>query len=273
MRALRIGVLIVFSVVAVMFASMYISNLISVDKTIPVITVDSEMLEVGVKATDEDLLKGVTAYDEKDKDITDKVIVESVSNFIQKGVCKVTYAVCDSNHHVAKATRKIKYKDYKSPSFRMKRSTCYSLYEHIDLYEAIFADDCIDGNVSNNIIITSQNYTNNVAGVFNLDVSVSNSNGDVSEMSIPLIIEDRSLAAPVIELKDYFVYVKKDAAFNPSEYLVSAKDVRDEDVKATVRIESKVDTKKEGIYSVHYYATDSEGVQGHNVLLVKVTGE
>ncbi len=272
MRALRISVLIVFSVVAIMFMSMFISNKLRVDTTIPVITVESDLLEVSIKAKDEDLLKGVTAYDEKDKDITDKIIVESVSKFIDKGVCKVTYAVCDSNHHVAKATRKIKYTDYKSPTYSMKRSTCYSLYEHIDLYEAIFADDCMDGNISGNIIITAQNFANNVAGVFNLDVSVTNSNGDSTEMQIPLIIEDRSLSAPVIELKDYLVYIKKGAAFNPSSYLVSAKDVREEDIKASVKIESKVDVKKEGLYSVHYYATDSEGVQGHNVLLVKVEG-
>ena len=46
-----------------------------------------------------------------------EVIVESVSRFTDKGVCKVTYAVCDSDNHIAKATRKIIYTDYVSPTF------------------------------------------------------------------------------------------------------------------------------------------------------------
>ena len=112
MKLLRIGVLVLFVIVSAVFGWMFIDEKLNADKTVPVITIESELLEVSLEADNEELLKGVSAYDEKDKDITDRIIVESVSNFIDDGVCKVTYAVCDNDNHVAKKTRKIKYKDY-----------------------------------------------------------------------------------------------------------------------------------------------------------------
>lgn len=97
--------------------------MINADKTIPVITVEEELIEVSLKATDEELLKGVSAHDEKDGDLTGNIIIESVSGFTEKGVSKITYAVCDSNNNVAKTTRKIRFNGYQSPKFRVAVST------------------------------------------------------------------------------------------------------------------------------------------------------
>ena len=108
MKILRIVVSILFVFVTVASAAVYIDEKLSVDKTIPVISVEGAMIDVSLKATDEELLQGITAYDEKDKDLTDKVVIESISRFTEKGVCRVTYAVCDSNNNVAKALRIIR---------------------------------------------------------------------------------------------------------------------------------------------------------------------
>ena len=108
MKPMRIIVLIAFFFIAVASLAVFVSEKINEDKTIPVITVEEELLEVSLKATDEEMLKGVTAHDEKDGDLTDHIIIESISGFTEKGISKITYAVCDNNNNVAKATRKIK---------------------------------------------------------------------------------------------------------------------------------------------------------------------
>ncbi len=272
MRALRIGVLLLFVIVTAVFSWVYTSELIGADKTLPSIKIDGDIIDVSIKATDEDLLKGVTAYDNKDGDLTSKVFVESISKFYEKGVCKVTYAVCDSNNHVAKASRKIRYTDYVSPKFNLKKSTCYSLYESINLSEDIVATDCIDGNISRNMIITSDNYSSSIAGVFSLNVSVTNSNGDTSDIVLPLIIEDRNLSAPKIELSKYMIYVKAGTPIDFASYVVSATDSAEQDIRGTVIIESTIDFNTPGTYSVHYYATDASGLRGHSVLVVVVEG-
>ncbi len=270
MRLLRICVIILFVIISVVFGGMYVENVVLADKTVPEITIDSDMLEVSLNAGDEELLKGVTAYDEKDKDITDRVIVESVSNFIDEGVCKVTYAVCDNDNHVAKKSRKIKYKDYESPKFGLTQNTCYSIYERINLANAITATDCIDGDISKQVIITTENYTKSVAGVFSINVTVTNKKGDVSELEIPLIIEERELSAPVIELEEYLVYVEKGAKLDLKAMITSATDSKKNDLTDSVKIESDINTSKEGTYTVHYYATDEDDLRGHTVLTVVV---
>lgn len=270
MRLLRLIVTLLFIVMTVLFVGFYINEKMTTDHTIPVITVEGDIIDVSFQATDEELLKGVTAYDKKDKDITDKVIVESVSKFLGDGICKVTYAVCDSDNNVANATRKIRYKNYESPKFSMKESTCYSIYEKINISDIITAYDCIDGDISRSIIVTSDDFTSSVAGVFSIEISVTNSKGDISTIKIPLVVEDRSISSPKITLKEYLVYADVGAEIDFSEYLVDATDNRGESVVDSVRIETNADFNKAGTYSVHYYVTDSKGVQGHTILNVIV---
>ena len=127
MRVLRIDITLVFMSTLVLFAWFVYRSEVVADKTAPVITIEGDLLEVALDATEEDLLKGVTATDEKDGDLTDRVIVESISKFTELGVCKVYYAVCDRDNHVARAFRRISYKGYTSPRFYMNRSLCFSI--------------------------------------------------------------------------------------------------------------------------------------------------
>lgn len=272
MKAFKIVVLIAFVFISIASAAVFIGEKIGTDKTIPVITVEEEMIEVSLKATDEELLQGVTAYDEKDKDLTDKIIIESISRFTEKGVCKVIYAVCDSNNNVAKATRMIKYKGYESPKFQVVGNLCFSLYEHIDITELITAKDSLEGGITNKIVVTSDDYATSIAGAFSLNVSVTNNKGDSSTIKLPLIVEDRPLSAPKIELKEYLVYTKKGKTVDLNSYIVDALDYQELSIKNQITVESNVDFNKPGTYNVHYYVTDSLGVRGHSVLTV-IVGE
>lgn len=269
MKALRIIVVIAFVFVSIASIAVYISEKIGTDRTIPQITVEEEMIEVSLKATDEELLKGVTAYDEKDKDLTEKIIIESVSGFTEKGISKVTYAVCDSDNNVAKATRKIRFKSYESPKFKVTGNLCFSLYEHIDISEIIEAHDSIEGNITGSVIITSNDYSGSNAGAYSIDVSVTNSKGDTSTVQLPLIVEDRPISVPEIELSEYLVYVKKGTSIDFNEYLIDA--IQEEkSLKNKVTLESNVDFNKPGTYHVHYYVTDADDLRGHSVLTIIV---
>lgn len=272
MKPLKIVILIAFVFVSIASLSVYISEKVKTDKTVPEIKVENEMIEVSLKATDEELLKGVTAHDEKDGDLTGQIIVESISKFTEKGVSKVTYAVCDSNNNVAKATRKIKFKGYESPKFSVSGNLCFSMYENINIRDFIEAEDCLDGNINNQIIITSENYSSSIAGAYVMDATVTNKKGDTSTIQLPLIVEDRPLSAPEIELKEYLIYTKKGKTVDFKSYIVDAVDYREESIKDKVTVESNVDFKKAGTYHVHFYATDDQAQRGHSVMTV-IVGE
>lgn len=270
MKPFRIIILITFAFISIASAAVFISEKLATDKTIPVITVEEEMIEVSLKATDEELLKGVTAYDEKDKDLTNQIIIESISRFTEKGVSKVTYAVCDSNNNVAKATRMIRYKGYESPKFKVRENLCFSLYERIDIVGAVYAHDSLEGDISSNIVITSDNYSVSIPGMYSLDATVTNSKGDSSTIKLPFILEDRPLSAPTIELEEYLVYTQKGKTIDFKSNIVDALDSKEESLKDKVTIESNIDFNKPGTHHVHYYVTDSNNFRGHSVLTVIV---
>lgn len=270
MRFLRIIMVILFVITTAVFAMYYVNQELTKDETLPVITIEEELIEVNFNTTREELLQGVTAFDEKDKDITNKVIIESVSRFIDDGVCKVTYVVSDSDNHVTRATRKIHYKNYESPKFSLSGNLCFSIYEIINLQKIISATDCIDGDITKSIIVTSSDYTKSVAGVFDLEISVSNSKGDTSVINVPLVVEDRSVSAPKIELSEYLIYVEPGEKVDFAKYLVRATDRLENDLTQKVRIETNADLTREGTYGVHYYVEDGNGVQGHTILNVIV---
>lgn len=270
MRIMRISIVIIFLVTLIAFGGTFVFQKANEDDTIPVITIENDFIEVKCGASNEDLLKGVKATDEKDGDLTAQVIVESVSRFVEPGVCEVKYAVCDSNNHVAHATRKVHYVDYKSPRFKLERSLCFSLYENVNIASHIGAVDSIDGDISGNVVITSPDYTSSVTGVFTVELSVTNKKGDTSTLSLPLIMEERNLSAPQIVLKDYLIYVDKNKKVDFEDYIVEAIDRNGRDITDRIETDDNVDFKKEGVYTVHYFVTDSNGAEGHSVLNVVV---
>lgn len=270
MRVLRISVLIIFLIVSVAFSLVFVKEKTTKDTTLPQITIEDEIIDVSLEATDEELLKGISAYDEKDGDLTDKIIIESVSRFIEPGVSRVTYAVCDEDNNITSATRKIRYKDYEAPKFNLKRSLCYSVYENPKLKDVVTVKDCILGDITSDLILTSDDYTKSVAGVFTITANVTTAKGDTATLDIPLIVEERSESAPEIELKEYLIYADKGEKIDFEDFLVKATDSEDEDITDDVTIEKKINMKKAGTYLVHYYAVDDNDNRGHSVLVVVV---
>ncbi len=270
MRVLRIGIASLFAVTLVVFGWFWYKAEIKADKSYPVITIEGDLIEVDIDAPNEELLAGVTAYDAKDGNLTDRVIVESISKFTEIGVCKVYYAVCDNDNHVASAMRKIRYKGYTSPRFYMNRSLCFSQLDTIDAASVIGAKDVLDGDISENIIITSLDYEFGVTGIYSVKAEVSNSKGDQISITVPMIVEDRNINAPVIALKDYLIYIKKGETIKPKDYFVYARDSYETDVSDTLIMENDFKANETGVFSFHYYVTDQLNRQGHSVLTVVV---
>lgn len=259
---LMLAAFIVFSVV----------DKISTDITIPVILIESDTIEVSVKDKKEKLLEGVTAMDQKDGDISDKVLIESISDFIEPGVCTVTYAVADSDKHVTKQTRTVKYTDYTKPEFYMKRALVYGVDEALDIRAAVGARDCIDGDISDRVAIITTDYIRNTAGVFTVSLQVSNSMGDTIYLDVTVHVEGNETMAPEIQLKKSLIYIKKGETPNFEDYLgdvtVNGVLMKPEDVQ--LMISTNFDAENEGTYNVHYYISTKEGYEGHSILTVVV---
>lgn len=269
-KLLRIGISCIFVAVILAFAVVLYTDVIRPDKSIPEITVSEEILDVKIGVDDKTLLEGVTAFDKKDGDLTDRVIVESISKFKEKGICTVNYAVCDNDHHVANAQRDIRYVNYTSPKFTVNESLCFSINRYSDVSAIIGATDKIDGDISKNVIITSDNFKSDVEGNYSLQAKVTNSKGDTISIELPIVVEARSTAAPEIHLSNYITYIKKGTTPNYNSFITKVTDSTDGIINIPVTINSDVNTNKPGLYAVHYYATDMLGRRGHTILNVVV---
>lgn len=264
-------VTIVLAVLTVgLFMIFFIYDRKTTDTTYPEIKVDGDIIEVSVNATEEEYLKGVTAYDGKDGDITDKVVVESVSPFLEDNLCQITYAVCDSDKHVVKNKRSVKYIDYVKPKFTMNRSLVYSVNEDVSILEAVGAIDVFDGDISEKVLITATDYETDTPGVFTITLQATNTMGDIVYIDLPLYIEDVNNSAPVVHLKEYIMYVKKGEKPDFLENIEKVTTIGGQKIEYEVSVKSDFDREKPGVYSVHYYVTNPLGHERHSVLTVVV---
>ena len=262
MKYLRITVFIAFILVLALFIIYedYLDR--RIDNTYPTISFDSDVIRLPVTATDKDLLTGVTAYDGKDGDITSRVIVESISNFSESGVCMVTYAVVDNDDHAEKESRELRYTDYRAPRFTFLSDMRFEVGSKFSVLDNIGATDLIDGDISDKVKLISSQVNPAVPGVYKCQAQVTNSKGDVSFLEFNVTIYEAQQADMDVQLTDYLVYLHVGDAFAPYDYYKGATLYGNELKDVKPRIVSGVSTKTAGMYKAYYYVDTADGVTG-----------
>lgn len=244
------------------------------DKTGPVFHVDSNLVEVSVKDSEEAWLKGVTATDAADGDVTDSIIVEAISPFTGRQHRIVTYAAFDSDNHVTHGKREIVYTDYEPSTFNLSRQLSFAM-NSTNLLEGITAEDCIDGDITKSIRMMSDEEIDTAhVGEYPARLKVTNSAGGVSYLPITVEVHDPTVyyRLPQVKLTKNVVYVEKGSDFNEEDYLDSIT-VNGTEFSFTeesentieydrVDIESDVDTDVSGYYEVVYSYQDTVSKTG-----------
>ena len=218
MKLVRILILILFSVTALFYGFHTVRMKLTSDTVPPVITADEDEIFASVSVTDEELLLGMHAEDNKDGDVTNSMVVVSRLDFIQKGTLKVNYAAFDSSNNVATYTRKVTYTDYRSPRFTAKKPFRFSETDQAaTALSSVKAIDVLDGDMTTDIRIT---YGENEGIKYPVVLEVTNSAGDSAIVSINVFLEDRmSLSIPSVALTEYIVYTPTGGYIDPEEYV------------------------------------------------------
>ncbi len=254
----------------------------------PVISISSDEIHVSVNAGEKELLMGVTAMDAEDGDITDRILIESISSFIDVGKCNITYAVFDSHNQAATASRVIYFTDYTSPRFEIKHSLDFSYTSSINPLDFVKAYDCIDGDISGKVsmsLLDSSDYLTAI-GSHRVEFRVVNSMGDAAAIQTEIIVTDRTYTEqrmiPVIELSDYIIYVKRGELVDPLEY-VSTISIQGQEFNLAqyganrLQVDtSGFDSNETGLQQIIIYTESEEGngaYVGHATLLVYVLGD
>lgn len=291
MKIIRNVSILLFLLSVALFAYYRHRDLYEMDQTGPVFSVDSYLVKVSVKDDEKALLKGITAWDAADGDVSKSIIVESIGPFTGYGHRVVNYVAVDSDNHVAHTKRELVYTDYTPPRFHIKNPLSFPLNSG-NVLQGVTAEDCLDGNITRKIrmVATSQIDTNYI-GEHDVRLKVTNSAGSISYLPVSIRIYDEKVEMgwPQLNLTDYLVYLDKDSDFDPKDYMENltigarkytfvekggtygveieskmSKSRRKELQKVRtmdydyVDITSDVDTSSEGFYRVKYFFHDDE---------------
>ncbi len=243
------------------------------DVVSPEIRIDSDVITVSVADGDDALLRGVTAADNRDGDISASVRVDGVSQLTGPNSARVRYIVFDRAENAATASRTVVYSDYEAPRISILQPLIYNVGDTIALQGRVLARDCLEGNITSSIRISSQNLTNRSPGTYHLTIWVMNKLGDISTVNIPVIVREDNEDAPIVELTSYLVYLERGESFNPRTYFQSYFESAASRLRHPydqLEVTGEVDTDTPGSYEVTYSATNSAGLTGEAILTVIV---
>ena len=229
-----------------------------------------ELLEISVQDGPEALLRGLTARDATDGDLTDQIMVASVSHFLEPGTVSVRYVVFYSHHNSAALTRRVRYTDYKSPVFALEKAPMYTVGKSFDLLDHIQVIDSIDGDISDRVRVVSNNVNNYAVGVYPVNLEVANSYGDTARITLWVTFSATEDTAH-IKLHQYIVYVEQGETFDPYQWIAFVTDRDTQPLpQENIRIQGNLDTETAGTYQLVYNYTDST-CSGQSAITVVVT--
>ena len=256
MAAASVAVLIVFVIAGALLR----------DTTAPVITCPEGVLKAKAGISEEALLKGVTAVDNKDGDVSGAVVVESLSTIGKDNTREITYAVMDLSGNVGRATRTLKYTNYRQPRIRLDQPLRTGSQQGVlAVLDTIRASSPLDGDLSNRVKYSFPNggYVNG-EGEYQVVLRVSDSAGASTVINTMLEVYNGKEETIRIDLKDYLVYLDRGDDFDPMDYYEIASQ------SGRLIVDSDVDTSAPGVYHVRYRVQADSGEYGQTTLVVVV---
>lgn len=261
MKRMNVLLLLVLAAAVGLFGCYLIWIHNNLDTVGPVITIEEGLLEISVEDPEEALMHGVRAVDDRDGDVTSRVLVESVYGISADNVTTVTYAAFDSAGNVSKAQRQVRYLDYQVPRFKLYGSLTFAVGSGFDLLEYVGANDVLEGDIRRRVHATliSDTKSIDVEGTHHVKLQVTSALGDTQELVVPVEVYDPEWYAARVTLSEYMIYLEQDEAFKPRDYLKSFQ-LRGDPIDLTrsvpadiiVDIDHNVNTAVPGVYEVTY---------------------
>ena len=266
----RITVIIFAMIVAIWIGSEFLFQQ-NVDQVNPVIESGQSEIKMSIDEGEEGLKRGLRAHDNLDGDITDDILVANQSKFIEKGKTEVEFLVFDSSNNVASYSRTVKYIDYESPKFQLSAPLIYHTNDPLVLLDRLSAVDCMEGDITDQMKISSSEIDTSKVGTYYVGVEVKNHFDDRVYLDLPVNIVEESDDAPKISLTKYYITVQSDDEIIPENYISKVK-LSDGTIYGSevVNYESTVNQSVPGVYQILYQCTDANGKTGYTSLTVEV---
>lgn len=240
------------------------------DRTGPEITITGDFIyQDGMQ--EEELLQGVTAWDEQDGDVTDTIVVETVTVDSGDGTAVIYYAARDKENNVGKARRSVSYDPTGLTAQTEEETETETGKETGKGAETEKAVSAASGRVVSGTGngAAGQNGTGNPSSE---EESESESEiGEETETETEEETEEETEPEseseeleswqPVLRLNSLSATIKVGDTFDPLVYVASITDDYDNiyELWRDIQVEGEYDTTKAGNYELTYYVIDSSG--------------
>ena len=239
----------------------------------PVINATDKTLTVGDEF---DPLADVTATDEEDGDLTDKIkILNNEVDMTKPGKYEVTYKVTDNGGasyvKTIKVTVNPKMEPINAAPIIEAEDKTLTVGDAFDPMADVTATDAEDGNLTNKIEILKNDVDTTKPGKYEVTYKVTDRKGASYTKSITVTVNPKMEvlnAIPTIKAEDKTLTVGD--TFDPKAD-VTAEDVEDGDLTDKIEVlKNEVDTTKSGKYEVTYKVTDNQGASRTKTITVTV---
>ncbi|MGL5243706.1 MAG: immunoglobulin-like domain-containing protein, partial [Sarcina sp.] len=196
---------------------------------------------------------GVTAFDERDGDITNKLIISGNVDISNPGLYTVDYSVTNSWGKETVIKRRISVKENKKPIITGLDNLVIRIGEDFNPFNNVKAIDEEDGDLTSKIQVSGDVNTN-VTSRYNLVYSVIDSAGNtsVATRTVRVIPNKR----PAIIGADNTT-IKMNEYFNPLKG-VTATDWQNKDITDKIKVTGEVIEEVSGKYNLVYSVEDEE---------------
>lgn len=232
-------ILVLLTVITVLLAAAVIVVRFMNDRTGPVVTVKSDLTyHNGI--TEEELLDGVTARDNKDGDVSDSLRVTAIYPGENDGQAVVVYMAKDSHNNV---TKYIRILDVEAGAT-------------VDSIGKVPTDTNTDTETE------PESAEPETEAVEQPDTEAAAADPETAAReSAEADIAALAPAAPVLRLKQYTVTIPVGSTFNQLSYIENVTDDKDtrEVLYRQIMIEGSVNPAAAGTYELIYWAKDTDG--------------
>lgn len=226
------------------------------DKTGPEINFSNQGFVYKDGMSDAELLQGVTAFDEKDGNVSDSLAVESVYPVDDDNVY-ITYVAKDNSNNISKLKQLVAYEKVMEEAGEIQPEAEQPVEETAD-------DESGAGNTSD--------MTSDASDMENPDLTApsesmdgvssdGSSEAEQARAEQETVAEQMPLQSPRIYLTDYVVKVPVGTSVDRLSYVKEITDDSDNvyDLWTKIQITGTLDVFTAGTYECTYYVVDSDG--------------
>ncbi|WP_181675809.1 immunoglobulin-like domain-containing protein [Listeria rustica] len=228
--------------------------------TVPVLTATDQVLAANDVF---DPKQGVTATDAEDGDLTDAVVVTANDvDTTKSGTYHVTYSVTDSDGN--EVTKTITVTVQEPPIITGEANTRLNPDSTFDPMSTIQATDAEDGDLTDQVVITSNDVDTSKPGTYQVVYSVTDSDANTTEFTRSVVVTEVPVITGATD-----VTLQLGESFDPMEGVYAA-DKEDGDLTSKLQVGGTIDVNQAGVYGLSYSVSDSDGNTGFTTRIVTV---